>query len=75
MVERHGCDLDPIDATRPAGGRYLTSFVWPFDLARRERLAAALDTARTHPVIVDRAPASVWLPDQLSLPVDGTCSQ
>jgi hypothetical protein len=48
----------------------LTSFVWPFDLARHERLAAALETARAHPVTVDRCPASTWVPDQLSLPVD-----
>lgn len=69
VIERRGCDLDPIDATRPEGERYLTSFVWPFDLARHERLAAALKTVRAHPVMVDRAPASIWIPEQLALPV------
>lgn len=70
IVDRRGCDLDPIDATTAEGARYLTSFVWPFDLARHERLAAALTTARAHPVIVDRAPASAWVAQQLSEPVD-----
>jgi hypothetical protein len=69
VVERRGCDLDPVDATQPEGARYLTSFVWPFDLDRHERLAAALATARAHPVAVDRAPASVWVREQLALPV------
>ncbi len=69
IVERRGCDLDPVDAAGPEGARYLTSFVWPFDLVRQARLAAALDMARAHPVTVDRAAASAWLPDQLSEPV------
>ncbi|MGH3471327.1 MAG: DUF2332 domain-containing protein [Nocardioidaceae bacterium] len=69
VLERRGCDLDPLDATSPEDARYLTSFVWPFDLARHARLAAALETAQGHPVVLDRAPASVWVPDQLSHPV------
>lgn len=43
----------------------LTSFVWPFDLERHERLAAALRTAHDHPPVVDRGSASAWLADQL----------
>ncbi|MGL5852807.1 MAG: DUF2332 domain-containing protein [Phycicoccus sp.] len=69
VVGRRGCDLNPVDVRRPEGARHLTSFVWPFDLARHERLAAALRTAGAHPVVVDRAPASAWLPEQLAVPV------
>ncbi len=68
IVERRGCDLDPVAASTPEGARYLTSFVWPFDLARHERLAAALDIGRAHPVAVDLAGASAWLASQLAQP-------
>ena len=40
--------------TSAAGRLLLTSFVWPFDVDRHERLAAALAVAREHPVAVDR---------------------
>ena len=66
IVERRGCDLDPVDASTPEGARYLTSFVWPFDLARHARLSSALAVAKEHPVTVDRASASSWLASQLA---------
>lgn len=65
IVERRGCDVDPVDASTPDGRQFLTSFVWPFDLHRHRRLAAALRVADSHPVTVDRASASDWLADQL----------
>ena len=68
VVERRGCDLAPVDASTTEGATYLTSFVWPFDLARHARLAAALDVVRRHPVPVDPAPASTWLAEQLAQP-------
>ncbi|MDN5772075.1 MAG: DUF2332 domain-containing protein [Microlunatus sp.] len=64
VVTARGCDLDPVDATTSEGRLRLTSFVWPFDLNRHERLAGALTIADRHPPIVDRAPASDWLIDQ-----------
>lgn len=69
IVERRGCDVAPVDAASPAGGIYLTSFVWPWQLDRHARLAAALQVAQAHPVDVDRAPASQWVADQLAGPV------
>jgi len=69
VVGRRGCDLSPVDASTAEGAAYLTSFVWPFDLDRHARLAAALDVVAEHPVVVDRAPASTWLADQLAQPV------
>lgn len=70
VLERRGCDLSPVDAATPEGARRLTSFVWPFDLPRHARLAAALDVVRRHPVTVDRAPASTWVRERLAEPVD-----
>jgi hypothetical protein len=65
LVDRRGCDLVPIDASTPAGRLRLTSFVWPHDLHRHERLRAALEIAASQPVPVDQAPASSWLASML----------
>jgi len=68
IVSRRGCDLAPVDASTPEGRLRLTSFVWPHDLHRHERLRAALAVVARHPVTVDAAPASSWLASQLALP-------
>ena len=70
VVDRRGCDVAPVDAATEEGAVYLTSFVWPWQLDRHERLAAALAVAREHPVVVDRAPASTWVDQRLADPVD-----
>ena len=69
VVGRRGCDVAPVDAATAQGAAYLTSFVWPWQLDRHARLAAALQVAREHPVVVDRAPASSWVAEQLAEPV------
>jgi hypothetical protein len=66
ITVRAGCDLHPIDATTAEGRLLLTSFVWPFDLDRHERLSSALAIAAAHPVRVDKASASSWLPHVLA---------
>jgi hypothetical protein len=68
IVERRGCDLAPVDAASEDGRLRLTSFVWPHDLHRYERLRAALRIAAEHPVAVDRASASSWLGSMLAEP-------
>ncbi|MEO7260086.1 MAG: DUF2332 domain-containing protein [Jatrophihabitantaceae bacterium] len=65
VVDRRGCDLAPIDASTAEGRLRLTSFVWPHDLHRYERLRAALAIAASHPVAVDQAQASSWLASML----------
>ena len=70
VVHRRGCDVAPVDAATDEGAAYLTSFVWPWQLDRHARLAAALEVAREHPVVVDRAPASTWVAQRLAEPVD-----
>lgn len=69
VVARRGCDLEPVDPTTEEGRQLLTSFVWPFDLHRHARLAAALEIARAERVPVDRAGAGSWLPAQLAAAV------
>lgn len=66
IVSRRGCDLAPVDPTTEEGRLTLTSFVWPDDLERHERLKAALQVAAHHPVTVDRSAASEWLDARLS---------
>lgn len=70
VVSRRGCDLSPVDAGTVDGRIRLTSFVWPDDLHRHERLRAALTVAIAHPVTVDQAPASTWLTGQLAADPD-----
>jgi len=70
VVDRRGCDVAPVDAATDEGATHLTSFVWPWQLERHARLAAALEVARAHPVVVDEAPASSWVAQRLAEPVD-----
>ncbi|HWJ51897.1 MAG TPA: DUF2332 domain-containing protein, partial [Propionibacteriaceae bacterium] len=65
ITDRRGCDLHPVDPASPDGRLLLTSFVWPFQVSRQQRLANALQVADRHPVGVDRADAATWLPGQL----------
>jgi len=52
IVERTGCDLDPVDISTMDGRALLTSYVWVDDVDRYERLRQALSVA-------DRVPATV----------------
>jgi hypothetical protein len=70
VVERTGCDPSPVDPTTTDGRLLLTSYVWPDQLARLERLRGALELAREVPATVVAAPAGEFL-DRLELR-DGT---
>ncbi|MBK6857130.1 MAG: DUF2332 domain-containing protein [Microthrixaceae bacterium] len=71
IVERRGCDVDPIDPTTAIGRTRLRSFVWPDQLHRRDRLDDALGVAGNEAPSVDRACAVEWARDQLAGPVSG----
>jgi hypothetical protein len=71
IVDRRGCDRDPIDATSPAGALTLLSYVWPEPEARFTRARDAIVLAREVPVVIDRADVSEWLPEQLREPHPG----
>jgi len=55
VVERIGCDLDPVDVTTTEGRLHLTSFVWPDQAERLERLRAAYRLAEEVAVTLVRA--------------------
>jgi hypothetical protein len=50
LVERVAVDVAPVDVTTTEGRLHLTSFVWPDQLARFERLRAAYELAQQVPI-------------------------
>ena len=57
IVERHGFDIAPIDATSPEGTLTLLSYVWPDMSVRLQRLRGAIEVARNVPAGLDRMSA------------------
>jgi hypothetical protein len=68
VIERRGCDLNPVDATSEAGALTLRSFVWADQLARLTQLDAAIEVARQIPVDVERIGAADFLERELAGP-------
>jgi hypothetical protein len=62
IAQRSGCDLAPLDPSRPDDQLTLLSYIWPDELDRIDRLRAALSVAARDPVSIAQAPASRWLP-------------
>lgn len=54
VVERVGCDQDPVDLTTIEGRLLLTSYVWADQRARLDLLRGGLQLAAEHPVTVVR---------------------
>jgi hypothetical protein len=65
IIERSGCDANPVDPTSQAGRLMLMSYVWSDQLARFDALRGAIEVARRVPARVDRAGALDWLPARL----------
>ncbi len=70
VVERHGCDLTPIDPLSEAGALALRAYVWPDQAARHARLAGALRLAAELPAPVQAVGAADFLAGVA--PVPGT---
>jgi hypothetical protein len=68
VVERKGCDLEPIDATSDDGALTLRSFIWADQLGRLSRLDGAIEIARTMPVTVEHMDAAAFLERELDGP-------
>jgi hypothetical protein len=63
VVERRGCDTEPVDPTTEEGRLRLTSYVWPDQLERLERLRGALQIASQVPAPVLRQSARDFVGD------------
>jgi hypothetical protein len=66
VVERRGCDPQPIDPAGEEGRLTLLSFVWPDQTERLRRLRAALATAAERPLAIDSGGAAGWISDRLA---------
>lgn len=66
VVDRRGCDLEPIDPATSAGRLRLRSLVWPDQETRRRRLDDAIEVVRGLGTVVDRADAVDWLGHHLA---------
>lgn len=65
MLERVGCDLNPLDPALDSDRLTLRSLVWPDQENRLAMREAALDLAQKTPARVDREDAAEWLAAQL----------
>ena len=68
VVERRGCDLEPIDPTSQDGALTLRSFIWADQLGRLSRLDGAIEIAGTLPVDIERLDAATFLERELDAP-------
>jgi hypothetical protein len=74
IASRAGCDTRPVDARSEEGRLTLTSYVWPDQVERLERLRAALAVAREVDAPVERAGAADWIEARLAEPAPGTAT-
>ena len=75
VVERRGCDANPIDPASDDGRLTLLSFVWPDQEERFTLLRAALDAAPAIEATVEKASAGDWLERKLAAPLpEGVCT-
>ena len=65
VVERRGCDVNPLPADIAANQLRLLSFLWPDQVERIERTRGAFDLAMADHPAVDQADAADWLGDHL----------
>jgi hypothetical protein len=74
IASRAGCDPRPVDPRSEEGRLTLTSYVWPDQLERLERLRAGLAVARTVDAPVERAGAADWIDARLAEPTPDTAT-
>ncbi|MCL6706545.1 DUF2332 family protein [Pseudomonas sp. R2.Fl] len=71
VIDRAGCDLNPLDSTSANDRLRLMSYIWADQSDRLERTRRALAIAEENRLEVDRADAIDWLADRLFLPRPG----
>jgi len=71
IAARRGCDASPIDPTTERGELTLLTYIWPDQAERVARMRAALEVARTEPVMLERESAATWAERMLAEPSPG----
>jgi hypothetical protein len=74
VIQRQGCDPNPVDATTEDGRLTLLQFIWADQTARIQLLDRAIQMAREVPCQVEQANAVDWLPRVLAQPSTGTAT-
>jgi hypothetical protein len=74
VMERLGCDAQPVDAGTDEGKLTLESYVWPDQVERFRQLAAAIDIARRVPARVEKANAADWIEAAVAVRVAGAAT-
>lgn len=74
VVERKGCDLNPIDPASEDGALALRSFVWADQLHRLSLLDGAIEVARASDLAVERIEAADFLERELAEPAPGVAT-
>jgi hypothetical protein len=71
VVERRGCDLNPIDPTLDESRAAMLCFIWPDQIDRLQQLDDVIEIARRVPAQVDCLDAADWLRIYLADPRPG----
>lgn len=71
VAERSGCDPRPLDSCSAADRTTLRAYLWPDQIARRQRLDGALRIADAVPARVEAVGAGDWLATQLAVSCAG----
>ncbi|MEN3977105.1 DUF2332 domain-containing protein [Emcibacter sp. SYSU 3D8] len=74
VIERAGCDINPIDLSSAEAVLRLKSYVWPDHPGRFRILERATDLARRHPVALETADAADWTARHLAEPRPGVAT-
>lgn len=74
VVERRGCDINPLNPCSAEDCLTLMSYVWPDQTHRIELLQGALEVARRVPIVVETSDAAEWLESRLADPSSGTAT-
>ena len=61
VIERRGCDQNPVDVASPAQALRLKAYVWPDQTERMARLDGAIALAGPNPPRVEAADAADWV--------------
>ena len=75
VTRRRASDISPIDITTADGRTTMESFIWPDQLARLQRLRAAMAAARAVPLSLEQGDAGTWLGRHLADgPINGAAT-
>jgi hypothetical protein len=74
VVERAGCDINPLDVTTEEGRLTLLAYVWPDQAHRIRLLKGAMEIARQVPAPVEKSGAASWVEARLHDLPDGVAT-